>query len=387
MVADDTWSICIGVVDNLLGAYCSTRWALSSNTHAGHLWGYAGQILLYTEGFRLVNPGLGKDLKKIEVEFLCRSWRTLFRIEQLYRKVNIGHIASLAYFLVEWECALPYFTAQFGKWALEVITTLLKITLSRLHEQGKHNLKAEPLLYRILNESAAGQALLPEEYHGLVWSKRREPTTICLPHVTCVDPLHHREGCWCGLIFQSVPLRIIRFYGVLHAADDKGSQWRDFVAEHCSWIRDLGETNIYRMHTNGKYRQYMRSAFQYHLRLVLRVFFDSAHSWQREKILSFTEEELMVDWEMWRRRMFLEVLRITAHQFFTTASNHTLKEILHAAPPRDRILDATLSAFLLIYLERKISALRAQCAEDPLIDALERFHKKEREDGPNLESR
>lgn len=376
MVADDTWSICIGVVDNLLGANCSFRWALSSETRAVHLWGYAGQILRYTAGFRLVNPGLKKDLNKVKIVFLCRSWSTLLAIERHDQKVDIIYIALLAYFFVEWESALSYFTDPFGKWTLEAITTRLKIALSRLHEQGKQNLKAEQILYRTLNESERGQALLPEEYHGFVWSKRREPTAICLPHVTCVDPLHHREGCWCGLIFQSVPLRIIRFYGVLDAADDNGSQWRDFVAKFCSQLHTLGEMNIQGLHKNGRYRGYMRSILQDYVRFVLGAFFDCAQDCRSQGILSFTTRELMVDWEIWRQEMFVTLLYTAAEQLLETISSYMHGKTLDSVSPRNRIIEVNKWVFRMNLVKRKIGILRAQSPEHPDINVWESVLEK-----------
>lgn len=375
MVADDTRLICIRVVDNLLGANCTSRWAFSSiDTDPLHVWGYASHMLRYKEGFEFVNPELGKEWN-LATAFLFSCFRIIPIMEKLEKKADLNYSAILAYFLIESKPTHPYSTDPFGKWVLEAITSRLKITLSRLHEQGKHNLKAKPSFYRILNQSAAGQALLPEEYHGFVWSKRREPTAMCLPHVICVDPLYHREVCWCGLIFQSVPLRIIQFYGVLDATDDKGSQWRDFVAEHCFWTRDLGETNIYKMHKNGRYRQNVQSAFQNHLRLVLEAFFIYANKWQGFEDITLTNRELMVDWETWRRRMFLAVLYITAEQFLITSLNHTSEKIQHADRPRNRVPRAAIDTFQLVLMARKIWTLRANSPGNPTIDALERAYR------------
>jgi hypothetical protein len=283
----------------------------------------------------------------------------------------MDYIAALAYVLVEWECVLSCFTDQFGKWTLEAITTRLKIALSRLHEQGKHNLKANPLLYRILNESATGHALLPEKYHGLVWSERPEPTAMFLPHVTCVDPLHHREGCWCGLIFQSVPLCIIRFYGVMDAADENGSQWRDFVAILCSRLHTLGEMNIKGLHKNGRYRGYVRSKFQDYLRLVLGAFFDCAQDRQFQGILSFTNRELMVDWEIMRQELFDTLLYMTAQQLMEASSGYMHGKTLDSDPSRNRIREVTKSVFQVKLVQRKIRILRAQSPEHPDADVWE----------------
>lgn len=367
----------VGIVDDLSGAIQTTRWCLSEgNFDNWHLWGYAGQIGRHRNGFEMVNPKLGQVLAYTKIGFLLYSWKLLLALEVLEEMGNPTYMFFLAYFLIEWTPDLLPVIRQFEEYMLETMTTRLKIGLSRFIDHKDQDLKLPKYIFLMLNESVAGHALLPEEYHGVVWSRRKERTTEFLPHVICVDPLHHGEGCWCGLIFQSVPLHIIRFYGVLVVADDNGSQWRNFIAKHCSCIHRSGGLKIYKMHKNGRYRRNVRSAFQNHLRLVLEAFFIYANKWQGFEVITFTNRLLMVDWETWRRRMFLAVLYITAEQFLITSLNHTPEKIQHADRSGNRVPRAAIDTFHLILMARKIWTLRANLPGHPTIDGLERAYRK-----------
>ena len=360
--SNPTWSMLANLLDYLSGhGTFRSLFRHNSGPNVLSMWGYLCRLSQWRHGALVAaNHKLQPILGSTMPMFYRLTYMILYAAESLQNAPKGQDALILAYVLSELGSTNYFKTGPFSQWLCEAITTRLKIALSRLTENGSFNSRIPvPVIYT-LNESAEGEALLPREHYKLTWSHYpfKAPKIMSrLAHIVCVDPLNHVKECWCGLVFQSVPLDIIRFFGIGDEKDEYRSQFKMFVARHCACMPSLGMMAAREMRINGRWKLSIRLSFGIQLSKVLKSVLQFMNSWQTEK-LRLTPEELMIDCEYWQHGIFGETLRITAESFLDTIFEGTIEYISRAYQSQEDVFgDVKLTGFKLMYL-RKLKALK-----------------------------
>lgn len=237
------------------------------------------------------------------------------------------------------------------------LATQIKISLTRSTTiAGGHDLvldSLEDVLVCTLNESTVGCTILAPQYRHKRWKRgcymylvppgqpRHEVRSLCL-RKSGADGVRHCDNCLCAIVYQGVPEYVLYVFGFGRRTS---KEWRRFVLT-MDWTCAFGA-----MGPAPVIRETGVRVFQ----PVIQKMLKRALSFICSAGLSqcFSTEQLMLNWDKWRRWLFFVITLSAAIDFGIFASTHNRSQ----QPNDARLKD---SCGLFYRLMKSLGVMRAR---------------------------